>query len=128
MIHGMILYHPEYTWSLEGKDPGLLQTLEASSQAALGTLNNETVSVAKRDFLQWADHVNTQRGADAHQVEVNFSVLTFDQVKDKEERATFDAMPTTFHLQPEQVDALRQLSGNLLDQSEEFQKFRKTLQ
>gem|GEM_PF-3979254 len=123
----MILYHPECTWSLEGKDPGLLQTLEASSQAALGTLNNETVSVAKRDFLQWADHVNAQRGADAHQVEVNFSVLTFDQVKDKEERATFDAMPTTFHLQPEQVDALRQLSGNLLDQSEEFQKFRKTL-
>lgn len=119
--------YPEYTWSLEGKDPGLLQTLEASSQAALGTLNNETVSVAKRDFLQWADHVNTQRGADAHQVEVNFSVLTFDQVKNKEERATFDAMPTTFHLQPEQVDALRQLSGNLLDQSEEFQKFRKTL-
>ena len=84
--------------------------------------------MAKRDFLQWADHVNTQRSADAHQVEVNFSVLTFDQVKDKEERATFDAMPTTFHLQPEQVDALRQLSGNLLDQSEEFQKFRKTLQ
>ncbi|MBE0443424.1 patatin-like phospholipase family protein [Psychrobacter sp. FME13] len=120
--------YPEYAWSLEGKDPGLLQTLEASSQAALGTLNNETVSVAKKDFLQWADHVNSQRGPDTPQVEVNFSVLTFDQVADKEERATFDAMPTTFHLQPEQVDALRQLSGNLLDQSEEFQNFREALQ
>ena len=72
--------------------------------------------------------MNAQRDSNSPQVEVHFSVLTFDQVKDKNERAKFDAMPTTFHLQPEQVDDLRSLGSSLLDQSEEFQNFRKALQ
>lgn len=59
---------------------------------------------------------------------MHFSVLTFDQVKDKTERAKFDAMPTTFHLQPEQVDDLRYLGSDLLEQSKEFQNFRNALQ
>lgn len=117
--------YPEHKWSLNGEDPGLLETISASSQTALGTLNNETISLAKKEFLQWGDHVNAQRDPNDPQVEVHFSILTFDQIKDKDQRAKFDAMPTTFHLQPEQVDELRALSGSLLEQSTEFQTFRK---
>ena len=120
--------YSEHDWSLESKDPSFLETISAASEVALGTLNNETVSSAKKEFLQWSEHVNAQRDSDSPQVEVHFSVLTFDQVKDKNERAKFDAMPTTFHLQPEQVDDLRSLGSSLLDQSEEFQNFRKALQ
>lgn len=120
--------YPEYEWSLASKDPGFLQTISASSKVALSTLNNETVSLAKKEFLQWGDHVNAQRDADAPQVAVHFSILTFDQIKDRTKRTKFDAMPTTFHLQPKQVDELRELSGSLLEQSEEFQTFLKALE
>ena len=120
--------YAEHKWSLEGKDPGFFETVSASSEVALGILNNETVSLAKKEFLQWGEHVNAQRSSDSPQVEVHFSILTFDQVENKKERAKFDAMPTTFHLQPKQVDELRELGSSLLDQSEEFQNFRKALQ
>ena len=120
--------YSEHEWSVENKDPSFLDTISAASEVALGTLNNETVSLAKKEFLQWGEHVNAQRPASAPQVEVHFSVLTFDQVKDKTERAKFDAMPTTFHLQPEQVDDLRYLGSDLLEQSKEFQNFRNALQ
>ncbi|WP_435950919.1 patatin-like phospholipase family protein [Psychrobacter sp. DM8] len=120
--------YSEHEWSVQSKDPSFIQTISAASEVALGTLNNETISSAKDEFLQWGEHVNAQRSADVPQVEVHFAVLTFDQVKDKAERAKFDAMPTTFRLQPEQVDDLRALSGNLLERSKEFQEFRQALQ
>lgn len=120
--------YSEHEWSVESKDPSFLDTISAASEVALGTLNNETVSLAKKEFVQWGEHVNAQRPANTPQVEVHFSILTFDQVKDKTERAKFDAMPTTFHLQPEQVDDLRYLGSDLLEQSKEFQSFRKALQ
>ncbi|MEN2751435.1 patatin-like phospholipase family protein [Psychrobacter sp. FBL11] len=120
--------YSEHEWSVQSKDPSFIQTVSAASEVALGTLNNETISSAKKEFLQWGEHVNAQRPAASAQVAVHFAVLTFDQIKDKTERAKFDAMPTTFRLQPEQVDDLRALSSSLLDQSEEFQKFRKALQ
>ena len=37
-------------------------------------------------------------------------------------------MPTTFHLYPTQVDALRELAGQLLTQSSEFQAFLREMQ
>ncbi len=120
--------YSEHKWSVQSEDPSFVQTISAASEVALGTLNNETVSSAKKEFLQWGEHVNAQRSSSSPQVEVHFAILTFDQVKDKAARAKFDAMPTTFRLQPEQVDDLRALGGSLLDQSEEFQNFRQALQ
>lgn len=58
---------------------------------------------------------------------MNFAVLTFNQIKDPAERQRFNAMPTTFHLRPDQVDVLRALAGRLLEQSSEFQSFRSEL-
>ncbi|MHB1273097.1 MAG: hypothetical protein ACYCZD_10080 [Rhodanobacter sp.] len=36
----------------------------------------------------------------APQVKVDFAVLTFNQIKDPVQRSRFNAMPTTFRLQP----------------------------
>ncbi|MDE2085607.1 MAG: patatin-like phospholipase family protein [Xanthomonadaceae bacterium] len=116
------VYAP-YAWSERGHAPGLLSTVSASFDASLGILNNETVALAKSGFLMWARHVNAMRPPGAPRVDVNFAVLTFNQVRDPAERRRFNAMPTTFHLKPAQVDALRQLAGTLLDQSPEFQRF-----
>jgi Predicted esterase of the alpha-beta hydrolase superfamily len=116
------VYAP-YPWSLKGRAPGLTSTLRASFDASLGILNTETVSLAKNGFLMWAQHVNAMRSPDEPQVKVDFAVLTFNQIADPAERQRFNAMPTTFHLRPSQVDALRALAGQLLVQSPEFESF-----
>ncbi|MEO8748069.1 MAG: patatin-like phospholipase family protein [Rhodanobacter sp.] len=120
------VYSP-YPWSESGREPGLLNSLSASFDASLGILNNETVALAKSGFLMWANHVNAMRAPGAPQVDVNFSVLTFNQIRDPAERQQFNAMPTTFHLQSDQVDSLRALAGRLLTQAPEFQNFLREL-
>jgi len=121
------VYAP-YAWSLEGRAPGLTDTLRASFDASLGILNTETVSLAKNGFLMWAQHVNAMRPPGEPRVKVDFAVLTFNQITDPAERQRFNAMPTTFHLHPSQVDALRALAGQLLSQSPEFQSFLREMQ
>ena len=121
------VYAP-YAWSLEGRAPGLTDTLRASFDASLGILNTETVSLAKNGFLMWAQHVNAMRPPGEPRVKVDFAVLTFNQITDPAERQRFNAMPTTFHLHRAQVDALRALAGQLLTQSPEFQSFLREMQ
>lgn len=119
--------YSQYDWSRNGMDPGLINMTRASFDAALGLLNTETVALAKQGFLTWQAHVNAMRAPEAPRVKVDFAVLTFNQISDHAERDRFNAMPTTFRLQAEQVDALRGLAGQLLDQSPEFQSFRAAL-
>lgn len=116
------VYAP-YRWSESGRGPGLTDTLRASFDASLGILNNETAALAKSGFLKWAQHVNAMRAPAAPKVDVNFAVLTFNQITYPAERQRFNAMPTTFHLQTDEVDALRELAGRLLTQAPEFQGF-----
>ncbi len=116
------VYH-ETSWSLQGSEPGLINMLQSSFDAALGILNTETVSIAKREFMMWQDHVNTMRAADEPKVKVNFAILTFDQITDTAVRERFNAMPSTFRLSPGEVDALVEESGRLLRQSSEYKSF-----
>ena len=120
------VYAP-YPWSESGRGPGLTDTLRASFDASLGILNNETAALAKSGFLMWAQHVNAMRVPTAPKVDVNFAVLTFNQITDPAERQRFNVMPTTFHLHPDQVDALRALAGRLLARAPEFQNFLREL-
>ncbi|KZC16585.1 patatin [Rhodanobacter sp. FW510-R12] len=116
------VYAP-YAWSVEGRAPGLINTVRASFDASLGILNTETVSLAKNGFLMWARHVSAMRPPGEPGVKVDFAVLTFNQIADPAERQRFNAMPTAFHLRSAQVDALRALAGQLLGESPEFQSF-----
>lgn len=114
---------PETDWSLSGRDPGLLGTLQASFDAAQGILNTETVTLAKQGFLMWGEDVNAARPLGAPMVNVHFAILTFDQIEDRETRERFNAMPTTFRLKADQVDALIAESRKLLEHSPEFINF-----
>lgn len=115
--------YQETDWSLDGREPGLIDTVRASFDAALSILNTETVTLAKQGFLTWQDHVNATRPPGAPRVEVHFAILTFDQITDRQTRERFNAMPTTFRLRADEVDALIAQSGTLLASSPEFADF-----
>lgn len=113
---------PPYPWSRSGTEPGLYDTLEASFDAAFNTLTTENISQARREFLAWGASINRQRPAGQTPVEVYFSTLTFNQVKDPQRRAKYQELPTAA-LSKAQIQALISLPGELLPQSAPFKKF-----
>ncbi len=116
------VYAP-YAWAEDGGEPGLINTVQASFDATLGILNTETIGLAKRGFLMWAERINAMRSPQEPRVTLDFAVLTFNQIVDADERRRFNAMPTTFRLQHDEVDALRALAVRLLGQSREYKAF-----
>lgn len=117
----------DYAWSMNGEDPGIVDTLDASFSAAIGILNTETVSLAKRAFDRWGDYLNAKRGPTEPKVKVHFVTLTFNQIPDPTEREYFNAIPTTLALPDEDIDAIRALAGRLLNESKELEDFTKSL-
>ena len=120
--------YDDYKWSRQGKGPRIIDTLNASFSAAIGILNTETITLAKHSFNKWQRYINKNRSATMPKVKVYFSTLTFNQIKDTKRRSYFDTIPTTFNLSDEQVDAVRGLAGELLEQSPEFQAFKRSVE
>ena len=118
----------DYKWSKAGKDPGFLDTMDASFSAAMGILNTETITQARNSFTKWQEYTNSKRLAGTPKVMVYFSTLTFDQISDAKKRDYFNAIPTSFRLEKQQVTSVRKLAAELLDKSTEFQAFKKNLE
>ena len=57
--------YEDYAWSRGGEEPGLVESLSASFDSAIGIMNSETIGLAKRGFAQWADGVDRARAARA---------------------------------------------------------------
>ncbi|MBS0455990.1 MAG: patatin-like phospholipase family protein [Proteobacteria bacterium] len=113
----------EARWSVNGNEPGMIDMLHSSFDAALGILNTETIALAKQGFLMWESHVNSLRSPDEPKVKVRFAILTFNQIQDRGERERFNAMPTTFRLGGADVDALIAQARELLAKSPDYNSF-----
>lgn len=120
--------YSEYKWSQRGKEPNAFSSTKAAFDASLGILNTETAALANQGFQMWAERINAARGVDAAPVDVHFSVLTFDRISDEVERSYFQSLPTSLRLDPQAVEAVSRLGGQLLDESPEFIGFLKALQ
>ena len=114
-------YH-DYAWSERGAEPGIVDTLDAAFSASIGILNTETIGLAKHAFDMWADYINAKRPPE-EQAKVYFVTLTFNQIADPKRREYFNTIPTTLELERKDVDAIRRLAGELLDESNDFQDF-----
>jgi len=114
--------YPPYPWAVAGDEPGPIDTMEASFDAAFNTLTTENIAQARREFLAWGANINAQRTPEQPEVSVHFATLTFNQVDDAARRRKYNALPTAA-LDGRQVDALTALGGELLEQSETYQQF-----
>ncbi len=114
--------YPPYPWAVAGDEPGPIETMEASFDAAFNTLTTENIAQARREFLAWGASINAQRAPEQPKVNVHFATLTFNQVDDSARRRKYNALPTAA-LDGRQVDALTALGGELLKQSETYQQF-----
>ena len=122
----------------------LIDTLGAASSVPLDQYSYETMELLRNNIDKWRasmtagrcremreqnaviKDVSTEKpecAAHTYLIEVNF-----DAMEDESERKHLESLPTSFHLEPEDVDRLREAAKKILTQSEEFQSLVEDLQ
>jgi hypothetical protein len=86
--------------------------------------NFETIELMHHVARDWTheDEIHGHKPIDFHIVHV-----AFDALPDAKERDYFNSVPTSFSLEEEQVDRLREVATKLLYGNKDFQRFVKEL-
>ena len=123
--------HPDSSWDRSEAPPSFLAMLESYSSTAIERYNVETVALLKDNLQTWTGQVRDHRcsGKEASAEpgacgDIRFYVIEveFDATKDEHERWFFKTLPTSFKLQPGEVDKLRAAARRILAESGEFQR------
>ncbi len=124
---------PDSLWDKTESIPPIAAMIDAYSTIAIQRYNIETLALLKEGVKGWADQVRAIRCpndqlTDARScADIQFYIIYvgFDALRDEKEREYFNQIPTSFHLDPEQVDKLRAAARTILGQSKEFERFLK---
>ena len=124
---------PRTDWDRRESPPGFNAQLLQSAGVPIERYSFETVETMKdiAEIWKWRRELlvaharlagATEAEAEASVPKVDLQVLdvSFDAIGDPQERAYFMNLPTTFVLEPEEVDALREVAGRVLRESEEY--------
>jgi NTE family protein len=120
------------TWDTIKRIPPLGAVLSSYTHISIERYNEETIALLKESVKSWADEIKTKRcGGGPVSTEpgscgdIEFYVVDvkFDLLEDEKERRYFKKLPTSFKLEPEQVDNLRDVAQRILNKSPEFQRF-----
>jgi NTE family protein len=103
------------------------------STIAIQRYNVETLALLKESIKGWSDQIRAVRCStgrapyDPSCTDVQFYIIYvgFNALRDEKEREYFNHIPTSFSLEPEQVDKLRAAARKILGQSKEFERFLK---
>jgi NTE family protein len=106
--------NPARDWDQSAEPPGKSDLLDQASSIPVDRYSLEAVEAARDQLARWAAAVPGRR---AFLVEVSF-----DGIADATERKYFYELPTSFALEDEQVDKLREIAGRLLRESPTFRK------
>ncbi|HZX94778.1 MAG TPA: patatin-like phospholipase family protein [Myxococcales bacterium] len=105
---------PERDWDRSAEPPGKGDLLDQLSSIPVDRYSLEAVEAARDQLARWQ---RAAPGRTATLIEVSF-----EAIPDLKERRYFLELPTSFKLDDEQVDRLRQIAGRLLRDSPEFRK------
>jgi NTE family protein len=90
-----------------------------SSGIQIRRFNFETLELVRSSFEHWAQRLSTPE----HPFRFHLAEISFARVRDPEQRRKLNNLPTSFRLDDEAVDGLREAARQLLRSSEEFQDF-----
>jgi NTE family protein len=126
---------PSTDWDRHESPPGTIAQLLQASGVPIERYSFETVETLKDrvEITKWRRELLVAQarlaGASEEEAEAIIPKITlqvidvsFDAIADPKERAYFMNLPTSFVLTPEQVDRLREVAGQLLRQSAEYEK------
>jgi NTE family protein len=119
------------------KAPFTSDMLDSFSSISISRYNIETVALMRELLPKWSDEIRRGRCAPGEikkdpgtcgDIQFYLVELKFDALKNEEERSYFKRLPTSFRLEPDEVDRLRAVAQRLLAESKDFQKLLKDLE
>jgi NTE family protein len=124
-------------WDRVEEVPPLAAALESYSSIAIERYNEETVALLRESFPRWKEEI--QRGrcgsksisdkpGGCGDMEFYLVQVRFDALDDAAERSYLKQLPTSFALEPEEVDKLRDAARRILGDSREFKRLVQDLQ
>ncbi|MEE8265291.1 MAG: patatin-like phospholipase family protein [Acidiferrobacterales bacterium] len=137
-------HEADTSWMRRERAPKIEQVLGSLTAVSIRQANSATLEIARRNFPRWREEVRTKRcAAQGRTPSVNRAAeamagacddfetrlveVNLDALLNVKERTYLKQLPTSFHLQPEDVDRLRSAAAKLLAQSASFQSFIKQL-
>jgi NTE family protein len=118
-----------------GVSPGSIKQLIQSSGVPIERYSHETIELMKdrAEIQSWRRRMliaeaqlagMSKEEAEATYPEVKLHVMdiSFETIEDSEERAFFMSLPTSFVLEDEEVDRLREIAARLMNQSPAYQR------
>lgn len=119
---------PDKDWDQHESPPGTLALVVAAAGIPMDRYSYETIELLKEQVTGWRDRAQRSRGEGGGPgIEFYPIIVSFEMLKDPEERHFFMNQPTSFRLPDEDVDALREVGGRILRESGTFQAFVKDL-
>ena len=106
-------------WSLLRDAPGISEVIASMSADQIGRYNYDTLDVVRYAFENWTRQISTPQ----QPVTFDFVEVSFNAVRDAEQRQALNDIGTNFDLSDDEVDLLIKASGQVLRGSSEFQNF-----
>jgi NTE family protein len=116
----------------------LLDTIMGATSIPLNEFTFESLVLMKsamdgfkKDFIEGRCADRASKGEDTagcDDFEDNLIIIDLDNIKEKERRERLKQLPTSFVLDAEDVDDLRNAAKNLINESKEFQNFLQDIQ
>jgi NTE family protein len=100
------------------KTPSIKETVSAMTDVQLHRYNAATIELMRNYINSWAQEMSTPETP----VTPYFILLNFEDIQDPEQLEYFNQIPTSFHLEDEQVDRLIEVGGELLRDNPEFRR------
>lgn len=114
-------HRPKRDWDRRPFPPGMLSLGAKSASITMSRYSYETVELFHERMEHWASFADRRRGL-SNWMEFYLIEVSFDRIRDDEERAYFQNLKTSFHLPGEAVDRLREVGGRLLRENDEYQR------
>ena len=105
------------------KQPSMIASMNAMTNIQLHRYNAATVDTVRNNLEAWASQLSTPE----HAVKAYFMEVSFEDVPQPQLKLFLNKIPTSFSLEPDQVDALIKTSRELLRQDPEFQQLLKDI-
>ena len=98
--------------------PSIKETVGAMTDVQLHRYNAATIELMRNYLNDWAQAMSSAEAP----VTPYFILLNFMDIQDPERLEYFNRIPTSFHLEDEQVDRLIEAGGELLRNNPQFQR------
>jgi NTE family protein len=108
---------------------GIKKVMDAVVSVTFNRYSFETMNLMRARVKRWENEVRTTRCKtslaipDCDKFDVDLIELSFDRVKDPEEREYLDRVPTTFTLSQEEIIRVRRAAHLLVDESPDLRHF-----